>query len=102
MTGNGNGGRPTEITVGRGPTSSDGGGGTVTYTWTLAGDAAATARRGRSAGRTATVDVSGWRLPFAGARVTATVTASTALGSADGRRVDGRVVGPARRASSRT
>ena len=37
---------------------------------------------GTFTGATATVDVSGWRLPFTGARVTATVTASTGLGSA--------------------
>ncbi|KQR17773.1 fibronectin type III domain-containing protein [Cellulomonas sp. Leaf334] len=81
VTGNGNGGRPTQITIGRGADVDNGGGGTVTYTWSLAGDRGDRAS-GTFSGSTATVDVSGWRLPFSGARVTATVTASTALGSA--------------------
>jgi hypothetical protein len=80
VTDNANGGRPTEITIGRGADVDNGGGGTVTYTWTLAGDRGDRAS-GTFTGSTATVDVSGWRLPFTGARVTATVTAGTALGS---------------------
>ncbi|MDQ0373468.1 Ig-like domain-containing protein [Cellulomonas humilata] len=82
VTANGNGGRPTAITVGRGPDVSNGGGGTVTYTWSLVGDRGDRAS-GTFTGPTATVDVSGWRLPFSGARVTVTVTASTGLGSTD-------------------
>lgn len=81
VTGNGNGGRPTQITIGRGADVDNGGGGTVTYTWSLAGDRGDRAS-GTFSGSTATVDVSGWRLPFGGARVTAVVTASTSLGSA--------------------
>lgn len=81
VTGNGNGGRPTQITIGRGADVNNGGGGTVTYTWTLTGDRGDRAA-GTFTGSTDTVDVSTWRLPFTGARVTAVVTASTALGSA--------------------
>ena len=42
------------------------------------------ARRGRSPAATAAVDVSGWRLPFRGSRVTATVTAETSIGASTG------------------
>ena len=81
VTGNGDGGRPTQITIGHGDVD-DGGGGAVTYTWVLTGDRDSAS--GTFTGTTAAVDVSSWRLPFKGTRVTATVTASTALGSTTG------------------
>lgn len=83
VTDNATGGRPTQVTIDRGADVDNGGGGAVTYTWELTGD-----RGGRAAGtfsgRYATADVSGWNLPFTGGRVTAVVTASTAVGSAQG------------------
>ncbi|MBO3084009.1 Ig-like domain-containing protein [Cellulomonas fengjieae] len=83
VSGNATGGRPTQITIDRGSDVADGGGGTVTYTWVLSSDRGDSAS-GTFSGRSAQVDVSGWNLPFRGARVTATVTARTAIGATEG------------------
>ena len=82
VTGNGTGGRPTEITITRSDVST-GGGADLAYTWVLQNDRGDSAS-GTFTGRTAAVDVSGWNLPFRGSRVTATVTAETSIGATTG------------------
>ncbi len=82
VTGNSAGGRPSQITITR-TDVADGGGTGLSYTWQLVARPGGSAT-GTFTGRTAVVDVSGWNLPFRGSDVTATVTASTNLGSTAG------------------
>ncbi|MEZ0449774.1 Ig-like domain-containing protein [Cellulomonas sp. ICMP 17802] len=80
VTANGTGGRPTEITITRGDVGNDGGGQNLQYTWELRSDRHGPVS-GTFSGTTAVVDVSGWDWRFQGTQATATVTASTTVGS---------------------
>ena len=80
VTANGNGGRPTQITITRGNAGNDGGGQSLQYTWELRSDRHGPVS-GSFSGTTAVVDVTGWDWQFRGTQATATVTASTSVGS---------------------
>ncbi|WP_456825481.1 Ig-like domain-containing protein [Cellulomonas sp. P5_E12] len=80
VTANGNGGRPTQITITRGNVGNDGGGQNLQYTWELRSDRHGPVS-GSFSGTTAVVDVTGWDWQFRGTQATATVTASTSVGS---------------------